>query len=174
MLLKEAQQLLHALMIDFLLGAKKPIQGHMQNTKFTRNQFLFFVRAHAAKLGDKFPKCEFSSGGFGMFCTNFPVMLDQGAGIALELLERVPVRGSRIARAVLCPIKVGGVVEKQGLAIFSQQQREVRIAPNELGEQVRNLVRVDIPSFGQKTVTRVPALTFDGVRISWTMGSCLI
>jgi hypothetical protein len=91
----------------------------MQCTKFARNQFLFFVGAHTAKLGNKISECEFFSRGFDTLYTNFPIVLDQGTSIALELLERVPVRGSRIARAVLRPIGIGGAVAKQGLAILS-------------------------------------------------------
>ena len=64
----------------------------------------------------------------------------------------------------------------QGLAVDGESQREVRIDPDELRQQLGDLVGVDLGLVvsGQNTVTRVPVVTRERLRIFLTIGSCLI
>jgi hypothetical protein len=71
-----------------------------------------------------------------MFFPEFVIAVDQGAGVALELLGAVPMRRGRITGSVFRPIGIGGVMAKHRLAIDGELQREVRIDPNELRQEI--------------------------------------
>ena len=78
------------------------------------------------------------------FLPKFLIPINQRTGIALELLERVPVRRGRIAGSIFRPVGVAGAITKQRLAIHGELQSEVRIDPDELPEQIPNLIGIDL------------------------------
>ena len=108
-LLQQTQQLFHALVIDLGLGAEEPVQRHVRRAEFAQNLLLLVGRAHAPELGDEIPHRGLLPAGSRMPCLALLVAGDQRPGIALDLLQRIPVRRGRIAGPVLAPVGIGGV-----------------------------------------------------------------
>ena len=91
-------------MIDSSLPTEELMQGHVRRSEFAQNLLLLVGGAHAPELRNKLPDRVLVPGGA-------PLLLiagDQRSGIALKLLQLVPVRRSRIAGSVLRPVRIGG------------------------------------------------------------------
>src|SRR5262249_10351125 len=128
---------------DLDLGSEELVQRHVRRTEFTKNLFLLFGRAHAAELRDEIAHGGFLARAPRMSLAKLQIAVDQRAGIALELFERVPMRRGRIAGAVFGPTEIAGVRTKYRLAVDRNLQRQVRIDPDELLEQLGDLVGLD-------------------------------
>ena len=107
--LQQTQQFFHALVIDLGLGAEEPVQRHVRRSEFAQNLLLLVGRAHAPELRNEIPHRDLLPAG------RVPLFLiagDQRPGIALDLLQRVPVRRGRIAGAVFAPVGIGGACSR--------------------------------------------------------------
>ena len=98
-------------MIDLGLGAEEPVQRHVRRAEFAQNLLLLVGRAHAPDWAMK-SRPWFSPGLRGLLLL---VAGDQRPGIALDLLQRVPVRRSRVAGPVFAPVGIGGCSSSQVL-----------------------------------------------------------
>ena len=144
----------------------------MRRAKLAQNLLLLVGRTHAAELRN-----EFSD---RVSCCRVARSLlliagDQRPGIALELLQAVPVRRGRVAGPVFGPVRIGGGMTDSVLPSTTKSQREMRIDPNELLEQFANLIGVDRPCHVRPEHRyRVPVVTRERLRMFLTIGSCLI
>ena len=101
----------------------------MRGVDFVYDALLPLGRAQTPKLGRELANDDFS------------IAVDQGAGVAFELLQRIPVRRAGVAGAIFRPIWIAGVPIDHTLAVYSK--RQVRIDPNKLGQQLGDLVGDD-------------------------------